>query len=146
MSYWMVAGALVNAYGQNEIGKGKRAEARLQAFQLEEQKKDAKIQSMQEHNMRLANLKSVIGINTSLAGVMGRDSGSDRSLAKVQEKFKNEARVEEDRARLEYLKQQNQRTLGIQLANMRGKNAMRAARINTATSLLKAGYQYSQVT
>ena len=146
MSYWMVAGALVSAYGSMQAGKAKRAEARLQAFQLEEQKKDAKIQSMQEHNMRLANLKSVIGINTSLAGVMGRDSGSDRSLAKVQEKFKNEARVEEDRARLEYLKQQNQRTLGIQLANMRGKNAMRAARINTATSLLKAGYQYSQVT
>lgn len=146
MSYWMVAGALVSAYGSMQAGKAKRAEARLQAFQLEEQKKDAKIQSMQEHNMRLANLKSVIGINTSLAGVMGRDSGSDRSLAKVQEKFKNEARVEEDRARLDYLKQQNQRTLGIQLANMRGKNAMRAARINTATSLLKAGYQYSQVT
>ena len=145
MSYWMVAGALVSAYGSMQAGKAKRAEARLQAFQLEEQKKDAKIQSMQEHNMRLANLKSVIGINTSLAGVMGRDSGSDRSLAKVQEKFKNEARVEEDRARLDYLKQQNQRTLGIQLANMRGKNAMRAARINTATSLLKAGYQYSKV-
>ena len=142
----MVAGAVVSAYGQDQIGRAKRAEARLQAFQLEEQKKDAKIQSMQEHNMRLANLKSVIGINTSLAGVMGRDSGSDRSLAKVQEKFRNEAVVEEDRARLDYLKQQNQRTLGIQLANMRGKNAMRAARINTATSLLKAGYQYSQIT
>ena len=142
----MVAGAVVSAYGSMQAGKAKRAEARLQAFQLEEQKKDAKIQSMQEHNMRLANLKSVIGINTSLAGVMGRDSGSDRSLAKVQEKFRNEAVVEEDRARLDYLKQQNQRTLGIQLANMRGKNAMRAARINTATSLLKAGYQYSQIT
>ena len=145
MSYWMVAGALVSAYGSMQAGKARAAEARARQAQLLEQKKDAKIQSMQEHNMRLANLKSVIGINTSLAGVMGRDSGSDRSLAKVQEKFKNEARVEEDRGRLEYLKQQNQRTLGIQLANMRGKNAMRAARINTATSLLKAGYQYSKV-
>ena len=146
MSWWMVAGAVVSAYGSMQAAKGKRAEARLQAFQLEEQKKDAKIQTMQEHNMRLANLKSVIGINTSLAGVMGRDSGSDRSLAKVQEKFRNEAIVEEDRARLDYLKQQNQRTLGIQLANMRGKNAMRAGRINAASSLLKAGYQYSQIT
>ena len=38
MSYWMVAGALVSAYGSMQAGKAKRAEARLQAFQLEEQK------------------------------------------------------------------------------------------------------------
>jgi len=145
MSYWMAIGAVVQGIGARSIARGKRAEARLQAFQLEEQKKDAVVTSMQEHNMRLANLDAVIGINTSLAGVMGRDSGSDRSLAKVQQKFKSEASTEDDRARLQFLREQNQRTLGVQLANMRGKNAMRAGRIQMATSLLKAGYQYSQV-
>lgn len=145
MSWWMVAGAVVSGLGAMEVARGKRAEARLQAFQLEEQKKDAVVTTMQEHNMRLANLSAVIGINTSLAGVMGRDSGSDRSLAKVQKKFKSEAVTEDDRARLQFLREQNQRTLGVQLANMRGRNAMRAGRIQMATSLLKAGYQYSQV-
>lgn len=145
MSYWMAIGAVVQGIGARQIARGKRAEARLQAFQLEEQKKDAVVTTMQEHNMRLANLSAVIGINTSLAGVMGRDSGSDRSLAKVQKKFKSEAVTEDDRARLQFLREQNQRTLGVQLANMRGRNAMRAGRIQMATSLLKAGYQYSQV-
>ena len=145
MSYWMAIGAVVQGIGARQIARGKRAEARLQAFQLEEQKKDAVVTTMQEHNMRLANLSAVIGINTSLAGVMGRDSGSDRSLAKVQKKFKMQAATEDDRARLQFLREQNQRTLGVQLANMRGRNAMRAGRIQMATSLLKAGYQYSQV-
>ena len=46
MSWWMVAGAVVSAYGAMQAGKAKAAEARAQAAQLEEQKKDAVVQTM----------------------------------------------------------------------------------------------------
>ena len=141
----MVAGAVVQAYGTHVAAKGKKAEARLRQAQLEEQKKDAVVTTMQEHNMRMANLNAAIGINTSLAGVMGRDSGSDRSLAKVQKKFKEEARTEDSRARLQFLREQSQRSLGVQLAQLQGKNAMRAGRIQMASSLLTAGHHYSKI-
>ena len=75
MSWWMVAGAVVSAYGSMQAGKAQRAEARARALQLEEQKKDAIVQTMQEHNIRLANFRTMKGTNDALSGVMGRDSG-----------------------------------------------------------------------
>lgn len=145
MSWWMVAGAVVSAYGSIQAGKAQRAEAQARKAQLLEQKKDAEVVSMQEHNIRMANLNLGLGINDAIAGVMGRDMGSDRSLKAIKNKMKSEADTTENRARLQYLSEQSQRSMGMQIEDMRGKNAMRAARISAASSLLTAGYQYSQI-
>jgi hypothetical protein len=145
MSWWMVAGAVVSAYGSMQAGKAQRAEAQARKAQLLEQKKDAEVVSMQEHNLRLANFKSSQDINASLAGVMGRDMGSDRSLKAIADKARKEYDTEASRSRLQYLSDQNQRSMGMQIEDMRGKNAMRAARINAVSSLLSAGNQYSKV-
>ena len=142
----MVASAVVSGYGAMQAGKAKRAEARARQAQLEEQKKDAQVTAMQEHNIRLANLQSIMDINESVAGVMGRDSGSDRSLRKIKEKAQTEYSTEESRARLQFLREQSQRSMGIQIAGMQGRNAMRAARISAFSSLLTAGHQYSKIT
>jgi hypothetical protein len=75
MSWWMVAGAVVSAYGSMQAGKAQRAEAQARKAQLLEQKKDAEVSAMQEHNIRMGNLNALLGLNESLAGVMGRDSG-----------------------------------------------------------------------
>ena len=146
MSWWMVAGAVVGAYGQIQAGKAKRAEARARAAQLEEQKKDAVVQTMQEHNIRLANFKSMQNVNDSIAGVMGRDSGSDRSLQAISKRAEKEFETEDSRARLQFLREQSQRTMGAQFAIMQGKNAMRAAKIGAVSSLLSAGNSYSKIT
>ena len=143
MSWWMVAGAVVSAYGAMQAGKARAAEARAQAAQLEEQKKDAKVTAMQEHNIRMQNLNVMLGVNASLAGVMGRDE--DRSLAAIKQKILKEATTLEDRARLQYISDQNQRSMGIQIANMRARNARRAGTISAISSLLSAGNQYSQI-
>ena len=143
MSWWMVAGAVVSAYGAMQAGKARAAEARAQAAQLEEQKKDAKVTAMQEHNIRMQNLNVMLGVNASLAGVMGRDE--DRSLAAIKQKILKEATTLEDRARLQYISDQNQRSMGIQIANMRARNARRAGTISAISSLLSAGNQYSKI-
>jgi len=143
MSWWMVAGAVVSAYGAMQAGKARAAEARAQAAQLEEQKKDAKVTAMQEHNIRMENLNVMLGVNASLAGVMGRDE--DRSLAAIKQKILKEATTLEDRARVQYLSDQSQRSMGIQIANMRARNARRAGTISAISSLLSAGDQYSKI-
>jgi len=143
--WWAVAGAVVSAYGQMQAGKAKRAEARARQAQLEEQKKDAVVQTMQEHNIRLANLRSMKNVNESIAGVMGRDTGSDRSLKAIKEKGQAEFQTEDSRARLQFLREQSQRSMGIQIAGMQGRNAMRAAKIGAVSSLLSAGNQYSKI-
>jgi hypothetical protein len=71
--------------------------------------------------------------------------GSDRSLKAIKNKMKSEADTEESRSRLQYLSDQNQRSMGMQIEDMRGKNAMRAARINAVSSLLSAGNSYSKI-
>ena len=145
MSWWMVAGAVVSAYGSMQAGKAERAEAQARKAQLLEQKKDAEVAAMQEHNIRMSNLSAALGVNESLAGIMGRDMGSDRSLKAIKNKMKSEADTLESRSRLQYLSDQNQRSMGMQVEDMRGKNAMRAARISTVSSLLSAGNQYSKI-
>jgi len=145
MSYWMVAGAVLSAYGSMQAGKARRAEARAQQAQLEEQKKDAQVTAMQEHNIRLANLQSFMAVNESIAGVMGRDIGSDRSLKAIREKAFREADTAESRARLQFVSEQSQRSMSIGIANMQARNAKRAGRYKAMSSLLTAGHQYSQI-
>jgi hypothetical protein len=143
MSWWMVAGAVISGYGAMQAGKARAAEARAEAAQLEEQKKDAKVTAMQEHNIRMQNLNVMLGVNASLAGVMGRDE--DRSLAAIKQKILKEATTLEDRSRLQYLSDQNQRSMSIQIAGMRASNARRAGTISAIGSLLSAGDQYSKI-
>ena len=143
--WWAVAGAVVSAYGQMQAGKAARAEARAKQAQLEEQKKDAVVTSMQEHNIRMSNLKAALNFNESVAGVMGRDSGSDRSLQAIKKRTKTEFETGDSRARLQFLREQSQRSMGIQIAGMQGRNAMRAAKIGAVSSLLSAGNQYSKI-
>ena len=146
MSYWMVAGAVLSAYGSMQAGKARAAEARARQAQLLEQKKDAEVTAMQEHNIRMANLDALLGLNKTIAGVMGRDSGSDRSLKAIRDSAKIEATTEDNRRRFQYVSEQSQRSMGVQIAGMQAKNARRAGQYKAMSSLLTAGHQYSQIT
>ena len=141
----MIASAIFSAYGSIQAGKAKSAEARAQAEQLRVQKAQAKLTAMQEHNIRSMNLRTLNNVNTSFTGVMGRDSGSDRSLKAIRDRASSEARITEDRARSQFIAEQGQRSMGIQLANMRASNARKMALINAGSTLLSAGAKYSTV-
>ena len=141
----MIASAVFQAYGAIQAGKARKAEARMQRMQIEEQKKDAELIALQQGNARRRNLQDFLSINQSITGVSGRDL-SDRSLRALQERAVKESDETEDRARLQFLTEQRQRDLGIAVANMRGKNAMRSALISATSSLLTAGYKSQQVT
>lgn len=140
----MIASAAFQAFGAVQAGRAAKAEARMQRQQLEEQKKDAQLIALQQGNARRRNLKDFLALNQSLTGVTGRDV-SDRSLRALQERAREASDETEDRARLQFLSEQRQRDLGIAVSNMRAKNAMNASIISATSSLLSAGYKYSQV-
>ncbi|BAQ88151.1 hypothetical protein [uncultured Mediterranean phage uvMED] len=140
----MIASAVFQAYGAIQAGKARKAEARMQRMQIEEQKKDAELIALQQGNARRRNLQDFLALNESITGVSGRDL-SDRSLRALQERAVKESDETEDRARLQFLSEQRQRDLGIAVANMRGRNAMNSALISATSSLLTAGYKYQQV-
>jgi hypothetical protein len=77
---------------------------------------------------------------------MGRDSGGDRSLNAIRESAKLEAVTDDSRARYQYISEQSQRSMGIQIAGMQAKNAKRAGQYKAMSSLLSAGHEYSQIT
>jgi hypothetical protein len=141
----MIASAIFSAYGTIQAGKAKSAEARGQAEQLRVQKLNAGLTAMQEHNRRIMQLQALQNANLSFTGVMGRDSGSDRSLKALEERAKRESSVEIDRARGQFIGEQSQRSMGITLANMRASNARTASFISAGSSLLSAGAKYQTV-
>jgi len=145
MTWWMVASAVVSAYGTMKAGKAKAAEARARQAQLLEQREDAIVQSLQEHNIRISNFKTMQETNTAIAGVMGRDSGSDKSLKAIQDRAKKELDTETSRARLKFLGEQSQRSMAGKIAGMQAKNARTTAKINTVSSLLTAGKNLDDV-
>ena len=141
----MIASAIFSAYGTIQAGKAKSAEARGRAEQLRVQKANAGLTAMQEHNQRLMQLQALQNANLSFTGVMGRDSGSDRSLKALEERAKRESSVEIDRARGQFVGEQSQRSMGITLANMQASNARKASLISAGSSLLSAGANYQKV-
>ncbi len=98
---------------------------------------------MQELNIRRSNLQTLLKFNSSIKGVMGRDE--DRSLKAIREKAVSEAETAEGRARLQYIAEQSQRSMSIQISNMQARNARRAGTISAVSSLLTAGHQYSKI-
>ena len=67
-----------------------------------------------------------LGTNNALAGVSGRDIGSDRSFKAIQAKAKKEMATETDRRYLQALNQKAQFSLGKTIATEKGNNIARA--------------------
>ena len=88
MSYYLALAAGVQALGYDEARKGVKAEGALTVRNIKSQAKYRQLQGLQEHNQIMSQLQMFKDTNQSLAGVMGRDEGSDRSLKRLREKAK----------------------------------------------------------
>jgi len=131
--------------GSMSAAKAAKREAALRARQLETQKKQAKLRALQEHNIRMNNLKTFIGMNQALAGTMGRDIGSDRSLKAIIDRARKETSVSVDRARLQLAGEQAQRSFAQSMATMKGNNLARAYRYQAFGSVLRGAYQANRI-
>ena len=91
----------------------------------------------------MQNLEAFKDTNSSLAGVMGRDEGSDRSLKRLREKATKDNRTAIARANVQLGADIAKGSQQMQLANLKSKNIQRAYRYKMFSSFANAGYQYS---
>ena len=140
-----IASTAISVSGAMSAAKAAKREAALRARQLETQKKQAKLRALQEHNIRMNNLKTFIGMNQALAGTMGRDIGSDRSLKAIIDRARKETSVSVDRARLQLAGEQAQRSFAQSMATMKGNNLARAYRYQAFGSVLRGAYQANRI-
>ena len=88
-----IASGLMSASRYNKAGKIAKQEAALTARRIKVQAKQKQLQKLQEHNDIVANLQTFKGSNMALAGISGRDTGSDRTFKRIQQKAKEDTSV-----------------------------------------------------
>ncbi len=136
-----IGSTAVSVMGSMSAARAAKREAALRARQLAVQKKQARLRALQEHNVRMNNLKTFIGMNQALSGTIGRDIGSDRSLKAIIDKAKRETSVSVDRARVQLAGEQAQRSFAQRMATMKGNNLARAYRFQAFGTLMRGAYQ-----
>ncbi len=141
--YFLIASAAIQGLGYMSASAGVRAEAALTTRSIKSQSKYRQLQGIQEHNQIMENLEAFKDTNSSLAGVMGRDEGSDRSLKRLREKATKDNRTAIARANVQLGADIAKGSQQMQLANLKSKNIQRAYRYKMFSSFANAGYQYS---
>ena len=136
--YLILAGAsaLVSFGANRSAAKLAQREAAMQQRQLQAEKEASKLRALQEHNARLAKLEAFLNANQAIAGISGRDIGSDRSLKAIQEKAKKDVSIDAGRARLQELLVIGKLASAQQISAERGRNRAKALRYQAFGSLL----------
>ena len=140
-----VASTAIQVDRLSSAAKAAKREAALRARQLATQKKQARLTALQQHNVRMNNLKTFIGMNQALSGTIGRDIGSDRSLKAIIDKAKRETSVSVDRARVQLAGEQAQRSFSQRMATMKGNNLARAYRYQAFGTIIRGAYQVDRL-
>jgi len=140
---YLIAAAVVQGVGYMSAAKGAKAEGALTVRNLKSQAKYRQLQGLQEHNQIMAQLQTFKDTNQSLAGVMGRDEGSDRSLKRLREKAKKNNATTIARANVQLGADLSKFSQQQQMATLKAKNLSRAYRYKMFSSFATAGYQAS---
>jgi hypothetical protein len=140
---YLIAAAVVQGVGYMSAAKGAKAEGALTVRNLKSQAKYRQLQGIQEHNQIMAQLQTFKDTNQSLAGVMGRDEGSDRSLKRLREKAKKNNATTIARANVQLGADLSKFSQQQQMATLKAKNLSRAYRYKMFSSFATAGYQAS---
>ena len=140
---YLIAAAVVQGVGYMSAAKGAKAEGALTVRNLKSQAKYRQLQGLQEHNQIMAQLQTFKDTNQSLAGVMGRDEGSDRSLKRLREKAKKNNATTIARANVQLGADLSKFSQQQQMATLKAKNLSRAYRYKMFSSFASAGYQAS---
>ena len=137
--------AFVQAQSYNQAAKAAKQEGALAARRIGEQAKFEQLKALQDHNAIMANFKSYEATNIALAGVTGRDEGSDRSLKALIKKAEENTRTADNRSRLQSMAELSKFSQEAQMAVLRANNKSKAYRLQAFGTMLNAGYNASKV-
>ena len=140
---FLIAAAAIQGIGYMSAARGVKAEGALTVRNLKSQAKYRQLQGLQEHNQIMAQLQTFKDTNQSLAGVMGRDEGSDRSLKRLREKAKENNATTVARANVQLGADLSKFSQQQQMATLKARNLSRAYRYKMFSSFATAGYQAS---
>ena len=82
-------------------------------------------------------------MNQAVAGTMGRDLGSDRSLKRLIERAKENTAIDANRARVQLAMEQGNRALAQNMAIQKGNNLARGYRFQALGTLVSGAYKAS---
>lgn len=141
----MLASTAISAGGQLLAGKQAKDAAQLNAYNLETERTVSKAEALQRHNDRLEQYRANLSSNIASFAAMGRDVGSDRSVAAFLERQKQIA--SSDTTRSDFMGMMESMKLTSQAAAVRaeGRAQQQSAIIGAFTTLGQGLYQYSQV-
>ena len=140
---FLIAAAAIQGIGYMSAARGVKAEGALTVRNLKSQAKYRQLQGIQEHNQIMDQLQTFKDTNQSLAGVMGRDEGSDRSLKRLREKAKENNATTVARANVQLGADLSKFSQQQQMATLKARNLSRAYRYKMFSSFATAGYQSS---
>ena len=138
-----IASTGLQVFAADSASRAAKREAAMRAKQIEQQKKAAQLTALQEHNARLNNLQTFLGTNEALAGVMGRDIGSDRSLKTLIDKAKRDSQTDANRARVQLAMEQGKLSFQRNMAIQKGNNLARGYRFQALGTLVSGAYKAS---
>ena len=141
-----IASAFVSAMGYQQAGRAAKMEGALTARNIKTQAKIRRLQALQEHNDIMANLQAFKNANATIAGVSGRDIGSDRSYKAILEKAKKDNQTLAQRSNYQNLAEQSKYSQQAVMAVTKANNISRAYRYKAFGSLIGGAYQASTMT
>jgi len=140
-----IASGLMSASRYNRAGKIAKQEAALTARRIKVQAKQKQLQKLQEHNDIVANLQTFKGSNMALAGISGRDTGSDRTFKRIQQKAKEDTSVAAQRLNLQGIMEQSNLAQKQQMVLLQGQNKAKSYRMMGFQSILNTAYGTSKL-
>ncbi len=124
----------ISVYGSMQSAKAAKAQGRLQARQFANQAKNLSFTALQEHNKRLANLKTFINTNEAILGTSGR--AMDRSYDAIIKKAKQDARTDTTRLRIDTAMKTGQASLQGSMAMLQAQNRANAYKLQALGSIM----------
>ena len=141
-----IASALITAKGYSDAGDAAKMEGALTSRNIKTQGKIRQLQALQEHNDIMKNLQAFKNANAAIAGVSGRDIGTDRSYKAILEKAKKDNATLAQRSNYQNLAEQSKYSQQSLMAVTKANNISRAYRYKAFGTILTAGYQASTMT
>jgi hypothetical protein len=136
----MVAGTVMNAYGQYQSGQDAKSAANYQANQLNVNAGQAKAASQVQAGLEARNTQLMVSRARAVAAASG-GSADDPTVANIMARIAGEGSFRQRTALYGGESQARQMNMQADALRYQGQQAAQAGKINAVSSLLKGGAQ-----
>ena len=140
-----LAGTAVSVLGTVMAGKAQQEEAKLNAFQMQTQKKENQVTAMQQARARREEYDLATSANLAAFAAQGRDIGADRSVEAFLRRQEEIAGQDLGRIARQTRAEDLRADMMAMAEKRRGRNALYSSLFSAVGTMAEAGYQYQKV-